>query len=190
LIEWIEKQFAVPLKDPDSRRRWAFTKSDFAEDYLIFHPPGGTPEEEELRTFAQETIDRTLADESLPLAQRTEVLRRHAETLYSATDMAGAARLYEDWWRRHPDAGLNENLCFSRYCLAQFGQGDVETARRMLAALDELTQGQATGGTAQSVKIMTETYYEDLRLSTPERWRKAAKFTENSRHLYLQRIAQ
>ena len=189
-ITWVEMRFAKLLETPEERPGWAFQKGNFAANYLLLHPPGELGEEEALRAQCLAMADRILADEFLPLGQRTSLLDQRANALYSAADMAGAARLYDEWWQRHPQAELTAGIRFTCFCLAQFGQGDVETARRMLATLDQVAQSEATGNIAKDLKIMTETYYEDLRLSTPERWRKAANFAVSSRGLYLRRIGK
>ena len=97
-----------------------------------------------------------------PEPETTWSVMLRATGLYASGEAAQAAKLMDGWMAKQGEQPLSTAFYSTRFFIAWLGQGDVETARRMIARVDALVTRGDIPANDPHYTLMTQSYYNHL----------------------------
>lgn len=162
---------------------WQFRKASVAQRILEESERRRLDTEAARRRQATAILERYWRDPTIDLQTRTKFVSSRARELHSQNRFAEAARLMDAWTREHPRAPYEIRFCFTRFCVAFYGEGDAETARKMLSIMDELLATGVVSPDTWEVKAMTVAYYQHLLRGSISYLQQLNDFAEETRKM-------
>jgi hypothetical protein len=168
IIEEAEPAY-LPSASPGEQQHWKWSLATIEEQFhgSAFALPA--TRRKALDAKADAWLARYWMDDSVPLDARTYSVTLHGTCLYASGNASASGALLDYWISKHGNKPLPIGFYAARFFTAYLGQGDVETARRMISRADALVREGIIPRDDPHYAMMTQCYYTHLFASDAER---------------------
>lgn len=161
LIDATETTFQ-PMRDPTMRDAWVWSMPNYN---LALRSIAETLPEARRSPLIAKVQERTQSywnDEKIPLDRRTRSVARTVNSYYSATDIASASALLEQWEKKHPEALQDSFWLVQRYFVASIGESDQRKAAETFRLLERMILRGSLDPASDLFKHVSQNYYRSL----------------------------
>jgi hypothetical protein len=151
-----------PFRHPSLASDWAWSFPRYDLSLRTLAQKVQEPDRTALVGRSLERNQEVMDMQSVPLAQRTNLVAQKVNQLYSMLNIAAAVELIASWEKQHPAALQDSFWLMQRYFVAAVGEGNHAQAAETFHRLEQLAEQKRFDPQDSFFKLISQDYYNSL----------------------------